>query len=338
MSEKKLAIKKSTLDAIGDAVRSKEGSTVPIPVNALAQRITALPTPSGEAKLLPLIDGREIELTAEDLAGLTKIRGHAFAYSGIKSLTIPDTVTSIGYGAFYYANLVEVTIPSSVTELPYESFYGCNKLITMTIPESLTIWGTNSFVNVNSLENVYYGGDINSWLNISGIYPRVQQNLYFKNSNGDYELVTKVVIPNTISEIKGYVFKGYNGLTDLTIGNNITSIGESAFSYCTNLVSVTLSNGLINIGANVFDGCTNLIDLTIPETVTNIGREALKIGGLTSSLRATIRFLGTTPPTIQSNTIGGYVKKIIVPKGCGDVYKSATNFSAKASIIEEETE
>lgn len=332
------AIKKSTAQAICDAVKVKEGTTEGVPFKDVAERILALPTPSGEAKLLPLIDGSEIELTAEDLAGVTKIRGYAFAYSGIKSLTIPDTVTSIGYSAFYYAKLVEVTIPNSVTELPYEAFYGCRELTTMTIPESLTIWGSNSFTNVNSLQNVYYGGDINSWLNISGIYPRIQQNLYFKNSNGDYELVTKVVIPNTVSEIKGYVFRGYKGLTDLTIGNNITSIGESAFSNCTNLVSVTLSNGLINIGAYVFEDCTNLIDLTIPETVTNIGREALKIGGQQSSLRATIRFLGTTPPTIQSNTIGGYVKKIIVPKGCGDVYKSATNFSAKASIIEEETE
>lgn len=49
--------------------------------------------------------------------------------------------------------------------------------------------------------------------------------------------------------------------------------------------------------------------------------------------------LSTTPPTIQSDTFyANYLNKIIVPKGTGDAYKSATNWSAYADYIEEATE
>jgi hypothetical protein len=96
MSEKKGAIKKATLDAIGDAVRSKEGSTEPIPVNALADRITALPTPSGDSKFNDYLKGTLTEVTAEDLEGVTEIRRYTFNNVGLKKMTIPNTVTEFG--------------------------------------------------------------------------------------------------------------------------------------------------------------------------------------------------------------------------------------------------
>ncbi len=50
-----------------------------------------------------------------------------FSYcSGLTSLTIPNSVTSIGYNVFEdCSGLISVTIPSSVTSIGNEAFWGC---------------------------------------------------------------------------------------------------------------------------------------------------------------------------------------------------------------------
>jgi hypothetical protein len=140
MSDKKLAIKLSTLEAIGDAVREKESSTEPIPVNALADRITALPTPSGENKFNQLVEGTLTELTAEDLAGITKIRYNAFfVCRSLISVTIGNSVTSIGANAFSQCNnLMSVIIGNNVINIDASVFDSCPKLTNITIGSGIT--------------------------------------------------------------------------------------------------------------------------------------------------------------------------------------------------------
>lgn len=127
----------------------------------------------------------------------------------------------------------------------------------------------------------------------------------------------------------------FSDITSIVIPDSVTVIGNYSLQNCLYLRDVTIGNSVTDIGASAFQSCSKLLSLTIPSSTTYIYYNALHIGSSTN--KATITFLSTTPPTIQYNTIGNNVEKIIVPKGCGDVYKSATNFSAKADIIEEET-
>ena len=48
-----------------------------------------------------------------------------------------------------------------------------------------------------------------------------------------------MTIPNSVTSIESYAFKGCSGLTSVTIPNSVTSIGGSAFSYCSGLKSIT---------------------------------------------------------------------------------------------------
>lgn len=95
--------------------------------------------------------------------------------------------------------------------------------------------------------------------------------------------------------------------------------------------------GATKIRNFAFCYCSSLASITIPNSVTSIGSPALRIGSSTN--KATITMLPTTPPTIQSSTFyASYLEKIIVPAGTGATYKAATNWSNFADYIEEAAE
>ena len=149
--------------------------------------------------------------------------------------------------------------------------------------------------------------------------------------------LTNITIPNSVTSIGESAFSGCSALVSITIPNSVTSIRSSAFSNCSSLTSITISNSITSIGDSTFYGCDSLTIITIPNGVTSIGWRALEIGSSTN--KATITMLPTTPPTIISNTFNAsYLQKIIVPAGTGATYKAATNWSRFADYIEEAAE
>ena len=70
-------------------------------------------------------------------------------------------------------------------------------------------------------------------------------------------LVTDLVIPDSVTSIGAYAFKGCTGLTSVTIPESVTSIGGAAFEGCTGLSSVTIIGEVTEIGSDLFSNCGN---------------------------------------------------------------------------------
>ena len=176
-----------------------------------------------------------------------KLGDYAFyGCSGLTSLTIPSSVTSIGSEAFSgCSGLTSLTIPSSVTSIGESAFWDCSGLTSLTIPSSVTSIGNYAFYDCSSL--------------------------------------TSLTIPSSVTSIGYAAFYDCSSLTSLTIPSSVTSIGEAAFSGCSGLTSLTIPSGVTSIGEAAFSGCSGLTSLTIPSSVTSIGNYALKgCSGLTS--------------------------------------------------------
>ena len=128
------------------------------------------------------------------------------------SITLPESLTTIGSGAFYgCSGLTSITIPESVTTIGYNAFYDCVNLIK------------SQFASVESLCTIKFENEYSNPL-------RYTHNLYI---NG--EEIKQLNIPETVTSIGICAFYGCRGLTSVVIPKNVKKIGMYAFYGCNSL-------------------------------------------------------------------------------------------------------
>ena len=234
--------------------------------------------------------------------------------TGLTTIEIPDSVTNIDNYAFYNCTgLKELTMPVSakIYNSSY-TFYNCTNIekVILTkgtgemmsyaestssyetntyyaytpwfiscceeivIEDGVTSMGSYAFYGCTSLARVYYTGDIESWCGIEFGHSYANPMRYARNFYIENTLVEEIVIPDTVTEIKNYVFLSFEEITSITIPDSVTSIGSSAFSGCTGLTTISIPDSVTSIDYGAFYGCTGLTSVTIPDSVTSIGSDA----------------------------------------------------------------
>ena len=240
--------------------------------------------------------------------GITEIGSMMFIYSGVKTITIPASVTSIRKDAFYLTGLTKVTytgtladwcaidwengdanplnksamlyindsavtdakIPNSITEIKDCAFYGYKNLTSVTIPVSVTSIGSNAFYECENLAEIQFEGTKEQWNAIEGSDKTGIPGI--RCSDGHIGVLG---VPSYL-KVSGTTVTGYTSKipADLVIPDGVTGIGRSALSRCTNLESVTIPGSVTYIGEDAFYGCTNLTSVTIDDGTTSIGESA----------------------------------------------------------------
>ena len=190
------------------------------------------------------------------------------SYSG--AVVIPESVeyngttyrvTSIGdYAFFCCSDLTSVTIPNSVTSIGNKAFDTMPQFSKLTKAE---------FSSIEHLCNISFGDE--------GSNPLLYANHLYINgeeikeviipegilSIGNYTFygcsgLTSVILPNSVTSIGDKAFCNCSGLTSINIPNSVTSIGDKAFFGCSDLTSVTIPNSVTSIGDKAFCNCSGL--------------------------------------------------------------------------------
>ena len=162
----------------------------------------------------------------------------------IISITIPDSVTSIGDSAFNFCkNLTNITMPYSVTSIGAYAFSYCSSLTSIVIPNGVRIITDRAFEYCENLTNVTIPNSVDT----IGV-------LAFLNCSS----LTSITLPNSVTSIREYAFEGCSSLTSIVIPIGVTSIGSEAFSGCSSLTSISISNSVENIYDGTFKGCNEL--------------------------------------------------------------------------------
>ena len=216
------------------------------------------------------------------------------------SLTIPNSVTSIGSWAFGHCGFTGLlTLPNSITTIEYGAFYGCQGFTgSLTLPNTVTTIGGQAFDGCSG-----FSGSL--------IIPNSVTEIGYRSFSACNGFNGSLTIPSSVTTIAGYAFEGCFGFKgSLTIPNSVTSIGDNAFYFCIGL------NGSLTIGASV----------------TSIGNRAFQnCDGLTS-----IMAYPETPPTLGSNVFPDELNNIPVRVPCGklNAYQNASGWNAFTNLQE----
>lgn len=173
---------------------------------------------------------------------VVSIGENAFRNKGsLVSVTIPDSVTYIGWGAFSSCSkLKSVVIGKSVETISESAFSYCESLEKIVIPDSVKKIGSSAFFGCENLTSVDFGNSLEE----------IEIETFYNCSS-----LTSVVIPDSVTYIGGNAFSYCESLTDFTIGKSVLSFNYSQiFGWMEPLHTITLKNAgtdLINVPSSV---------------------------------------------------------------------------------------
>ena len=234
--------------------------------------------------------------TVEIPTGVTSIAASAFSQLGktsttgwnyITSVTISNSVTSIGAGAFT-ANkaMTTLTLGSALVSIGTGAFYDCWELLSLVIPNSVTTIGDQAFEHNKKLNSITIGTGVT----------------YLGHSALRGTAITTLDIPDSVITIGAWFMQSTQfmnaakSLTSLKIGSGVTSIGEGAFPDAVALTYLVLGNNVTSLGV----GSISYTNLTSYKYCGTLSASSLASAGLaTNSSGVPITKTCPTPVTFS---------------------------------------
>ena len=272
----------------------------------------------------------------------------------IASITIPNTVTSIGEAAFEgCSSLKSITIGTNVTDIGRSAFAECPSLDSIVwnakklqddshagekIFNSLSVpLSVTSITFGDSVEHIP-SGMCGGMPNLTSVSMGKNVKIIGHGAFFDCTFLESLPIGESVEIIGGQAFQGCHRLKSITLPESLKIIGENAFHVCTSLTSVVIPDSVTTIEGSAFESCSALESLTIGKSVNYIG--LLVVNGC-SSLKL-IDCKATTPPNFDSMINMGVNFMscpsdlvVYVPCGATNAYKNHQHWSYFGNKIQE---
>jgi hypothetical protein len=241
----------------------------------------------------------------------------------IEEITIPDTVTEMGYFCFrYYKSLKNIKLSNSLKEISYQGFYHCDSLKSIVIPSGVETIKDDAFADCkqlssvklsDSVKNIGYGAFGNTALkslhitkNVSSIKLwETSQHFFDGNDISRYvHAFQNTPITNITVDKANESYSAKNGVLynkkktkllyypiakkakKFTVPKTVEKISKKAFYGNSKLSKIQFKSNKLKTINGCFEGCTSLKSINLPKSVKNI--EAYSFYGCKNLKKITI--------------------------------------------------
>ena len=215
------------------------------------------------------------------------------------------------YGAFEgCVSMTSISLPNSITSIGERAFYGCSSLTSINIPDNVSSIKKRTFQNCSNLVSVIVGDSVIS----------IEDSAFYA-----CEKLTSLQLGVSLERIENHAFHNCDSLILVNIPNAVTYIGDYAFYDCEALATISIGNNVTSIGNYAFAYSDALTSIIIGESVNSIGYSAFN-NNMFSLQNVTC--LATIPPILANNTVFPYpnIATVTVPCGSLEAYSAPTSY------------
>lgn len=186
---------------------------------------------------------------------LLYVGDNAFQYcTNLKTVSLPESVISIGEGAFLGSGLETFKMPP-VQSMGDGMFEDCYKLKSVELNAK----------NIKVLpKDTFFSTGLTSITIPKGFTTLGERSIALCSN------LTSVSLPNTLTTIGNKVFQSCSRLVKLDFPSSLKTIGDDCF-YENNLKTIILPNGLTSMGKNTFNKNNAMELLVLPPSLTQLG-------------------------------------------------------------------
>jgi hypothetical protein len=267
--------------------------------------------------------------------GVLTLEKESFAGVRLRSVTLPNSLTNIGFAAFAVCTiLTEIHFPSSLLNIDRFAFSECYALTNATFSEGLSQIETDAFAATSlsrvdlpsslkyisptafacpNLTNINVATENPIYKTVAGVLFHIARNelVTFPAANAE-----TYSVPDGTTAIGEHAFVSCYQLKQIQLPSSVTEIQEGAFWHCTSLTHIRLPDKLTRLNADVFSGCVSLESVTFPKHLAFIDETAFWNCILLKSLY----FLGDAPSLGDSTSLlffGPRAKLFYLPEAAG---------------------